>query len=151
MNFVRSDEVARIRAQLDHPVIDGDGHLIEFTPLVRNFLAEIAGEEIAARFDTLQNGSALTRQVPREAKRGLGMTRYAWWGVPTRNTLDRAMAEFFGPAADFFLKRIRRKSREQRTFRVNAVLRNGRVTLYDFAGEHRESEFEAMNFKRENP
>ena len=43
------------------------------------------------------------------------------------------------------------KSREERTFRVQEVLRNGRVTLYDFPGEHRESKFEAMNFNRENP
>lgn len=43
------------------------------------------------------------------------------------------------------------KNREERTFRINEVLRNGRVTLYGFEGEHRESEFEAMNFKRDNP
>jgi len=43
------------------------------------------------------------------------------------------------------------KSREERTFRISEVLRNGRVKLYDFAGEHRESEFEAVNFKRQNP
>ena len=36
MNFVRSDEVEAIRKQLDHPVIDGDGHLIEYNPLVRD-------------------------------------------------------------------------------------------------------------------
>jgi predicted TIM-barrel fold metal-dependent hydrolase len=92
LHYVRSDAVEKIRRQLDHPVIDGDGHLIEFTPLVRDFLVEIAGETVAARFDTMQNGSALARQVPLEAKRGLGMTRFAWWGVPTRNTLDRATA-----------------------------------------------------------
>lgn len=40
------------------------------------------------------------------------------------------------------------KSREERTFRIQKVLRNGRVMLYDFAGEHRENEFEAINFKR---
>ena len=43
------------------------------------------------------------------------------------------------------------KSREARTFRVREVLRNGRVTLHEFAGEHRKSEFEAVNFNRENP
>lgn len=43
------------------------------------------------------------------------------------------------------------KSREERTFRVREVMRNGRVTLYGFEGEHRESEFEAVNFNRENP
>ncbi|HPG26787.1 MAG TPA: amidohydrolase, partial [Myxococcota bacterium] len=92
MPYVQSDEVRKIRGQLDHPVIDGDGHLIEYSPLVRDFLVEIAGEEIAKAFDQLQNGSRLARQVPLEAKRGLGMTRFAWWGVPTRNTLDRATA-----------------------------------------------------------
>ncbi len=92
MNFVRSDAVEKIRGQLDHPVIDGDGHLIEYTPLVRDFLVELAGEEVAQSFDTMQQGGALARQVPLEAKRGLGMTRFAWWGVPTRNTLDRATA-----------------------------------------------------------
>lgn len=92
MNFVRSDEVEAIRKQLDHPVIDGDGHLIEYNPLVRDFLVEIAGEDVAAGFDQMLGGSALARQVPEEMKRGLGMTRFAWWGVPTRNTLDRATA-----------------------------------------------------------
>ncbi len=40
------------------------------------------------------------------------------------------------------------KNREERTFRITEVLRNGRVKLHDFAGEHRENEFEAINFKR---
>jgi len=92
MNFVRSDAVDAIRKQLDHPVIDGDGHLIEYTPLVRDFLVELAGEDIAKSFDAMQRGSEAARQIPYEAKRGLGMSRFAWWGVPARNTLDRATA-----------------------------------------------------------
>lgn len=43
------------------------------------------------------------------------------------------------------------KSRDERTFRVKDVLRNNRVTLHGFTGEHRESQFEAINFSRENP
>ena len=31
-------DTAAIRAQLDHPVIDADGHLVEFLPLIRDFL-----------------------------------------------------------------------------------------------------------------
>ncbi len=42
------------------------------------------------------------------------------------------------------------KSRQERTFRIKEVLPNGRVVLYDFTGEHRQSSFEAVNFKREN-
>lgn len=37
------------------------------------------------------------------------------------------------------------KSREERTFRIEKVMTNGRVILEDFAGEHRESEFESVN------
>jgi hypothetical protein len=41
------------------------------------------------------------------------------------------------------------KSREERTFRIKEVLPNGRVTLHDFFGERRQSEFEPVNFKRD--
>lgn len=39
-------------------------------------------------------------------------------------------------------------SRTERTYRIRQVLTNGRVTLYDFAGEFRETAFEAINFLR---
>jgi predicted TIM-barrel fold metal-dependent hydrolase len=92
MHFPRSAEVAAVRARLDHPVIDADGHLIEYNPLVRDFLVEEAGESVAKRFDALVHGSELMRQVPREKQRGLGISRFPWWGLPARNTLDRATA-----------------------------------------------------------
>jgi hypothetical protein len=41
------------------------------------------------------------------------------------------------------------RQREQRTFRIKDVLSNGRITLYDFEGEHREGAFEPINFLRE--
>ena len=40
------------------------------------------------------------------------------------------------------------KNREERTFRIREVLENGRVLLHGFAGEHRETEFEPVNFNR---
>ncbi|MEO8071664.1 MAG: hypothetical protein ABI891_01575 [Acidobacteriota bacterium] len=40
------------------------------------------------------------------------------------------------------------KNREERTFKVKKVLANGRVILYNFIGEHRQSEFESVNFNR---
>lgn len=40
------------------------------------------------------------------------------------------------------------KSREDRTYRIKSVLRNGRVTLYDFPDEHGEGSFEPLNFLR---
>ncbi len=42
------------------------------------------------------------------------------------------------------------KNRAERTFRIKEVMPNGRVVLYDFVGEHRQSSFEPVNFKRED-
>ena len=40
-------------------------------------------------------------------------------------------------------------SREERTYRIQKVLPNGRVVLHNFAGEFRETAFEAINFLRD--
>lgn len=44
---------------------------------------------------------------------------------------------------------MRSVTRDERTFRIQTVLSNGRVTLHDFNGEFRETAFEAINFLRE--
>ncbi len=41
------------------------------------------------------------------------------------------------------------KTREERTFRIEHVMPNGRVVLAAFLGEHREGAFEPINFLRE--
>ena len=40
------------------------------------------------------------------------------------------------------------RSREERTYRIQAVRKNGRVILHEFTGEHREGAFEPLNFLR---
>ena len=40
----------QVRAGLSHPVIDGDGHTIEFMPLLYDFVKDIGGSEIYDRF-----------------------------------------------------------------------------------------------------
>jgi hypothetical protein len=44
---------------------------------------------------------------------------------------------------------MRSVTREDRTFRIEKVLPNGRVTLRGIEGEYRETAFEALNFLRE--
>lgn len=41
------------------------------------------------------------------------------------------------------------KPREERTFKIEKVMTNGRVVLENFLGEHREGAFEPLNFLRE--
>ncbi len=90
--FERSQEVSDVRGQIDHPIIDGDGHLIEFVPWLRDLIVEIADESVAKQFDALVHGSAAIRGVPEDARRELGISRSSYWALPARNTLDRATA-----------------------------------------------------------
>ena len=92
MEFVASDEVRRIKSRLDHPIIDSDGHAIEYLPLVRDILKEQAGEDAVAALDRTTGGAAAMRGLAPEQMRGAGMIRISWWGLPARNTLDRATA-----------------------------------------------------------
>jgi hypothetical protein len=46
---VRSDAVAAIRSRFDHPVIDGDGHLIEYLPLLFDMVRDVAGPDVQKR------------------------------------------------------------------------------------------------------
>jgi hypothetical protein len=41
------------------------------------------------------------------------------------------------------------RTREERTYQIETVLPNARVTLHNFPGEYRETAFEGLNFLRE--
>ena len=89
--FVPSDEVAAIRRRLEHPVVDADGHQIEYLPLVRDFVVELAGTSAGADFDRIvESGKRILTVAPGDARRRLGLSRTGWWALPTRNVLDRA-------------------------------------------------------------
>jgi predicted TIM-barrel fold metal-dependent hydrolase len=91
MNYLPSDEVREIRSKIDHPVIDSDGHLIEYIPVVRDFIAEDFGKDMAAAFDRLTRSAAGRVAFPDpEQRRRNGIFSTAVWGIPTENTLDRA-------------------------------------------------------------
>jgi len=81
-----------LRDRLDHPVIDSDGHHIEFLPLVKDFLREIAGDDVLARFERVTRGSEIARQLDADQRRQLSLTRMPFWGLPASNTDDRATA-----------------------------------------------------------
>ena len=85
-------DATQIRAELDHPVIDADGHIIEFLPLLRDLVADEAGGAVADRFDALAGSAAVRRSLDEETKRAHSLARTGWWALPSRNTLDRATA-----------------------------------------------------------
>ena len=92
MSNANEKRVQEIVARLDHPVVDSDGHCIEYLPAVRDRLKELAGASVLERFDGVLRSGALARQLPDEKRRELGMMRMPFWGLPARNTRDRATA-----------------------------------------------------------
>src|SRR5262245_19779882 len=84
--------VAEIRAEIDHPIIDSDGHLIEYLPVVRDILREQAGESAVTGLDYVTSVGRYTRTLGREQMRANAFVRSPWWGLPARNSLDRATA-----------------------------------------------------------
>jgi predicted TIM-barrel fold metal-dependent hydrolase len=96
---------SQVRAQLGHPVIDGDGHFVELAPLVDeallSHLEAVGGRELrdrylgerdlagrAAPFDTTSVLAGRDADDVRRQWRAMP----SWWGWQTRNTLDRATA-----------------------------------------------------------
>ena len=72
---------AEIRAKVDHPVVDADGHMIETTFAILDFLKQVGGPEIAQRYeDNLW------------ANRSAAIRRAVWVGNSGPNTIDRATA-----------------------------------------------------------
>jgi predicted TIM-barrel fold metal-dependent hydrolase len=91
LTFAPPADVTEIRSRINHPIIDGDGHHIEYLPLVRDLLVDATDESFGVAFDQVVTSSQLRRQIPVEKMRQLGATRTSWWGLPA-DTLDRATA-----------------------------------------------------------
>ena len=60
------------RARLDHPVIDADGHLIEFMPAVRDHIRDVGGPKLVEEFDASMAGAEQAQALPDEARRAAG-------------------------------------------------------------------------------
>src|SRR5207244_6009859 len=82
----------KIRSGLSHPVIDADGHWLEYSPVMREEFRKIGGD---AAIEALEVASArvpssLKLSVAERARRRVGME--AFWSSPSENVLDRATA-----------------------------------------------------------
>ena len=81
-----------IHDQLGHPVIDADGHVLEYLPAVEPYLREALG---AAAFERYRSQSTpLQRIMDADTDRRLATRtpQSAWWGTPARNVRDLATA-----------------------------------------------------------
>jgi predicted TIM-barrel fold metal-dependent hydrolase len=86
-------ESQKIRARLNHPIVDSDGHTIENPHVLAEYIKSECGSKTAERFAASGGGYNLVIRGESLAEaRDRGITRGPWWGMPAANTLDRATA-----------------------------------------------------------
>jgi predicted TIM-barrel fold metal-dependent hydrolase len=84
----------KIRERLSHPILDADGHWLEFEPAVFDYLKDVAGADMVTRYKSWWRNRSIQvwyRLSPDE-RRDMRALRPIWWAVPAKNTLDRATA-----------------------------------------------------------
>ncbi|HKD70325.1 MAG TPA: amidohydrolase family protein [Candidatus Binataceae bacterium] len=81
---------AAVRARVNHPIIDSDGHAVEFGRALFECIAEVGGPGTVDRLRRLMPVSfgGLSYQQRREQR----LWRGPWWALPAENTLDLATA-----------------------------------------------------------
>ncbi len=82
---------ARVRASLSHPVIDCDGHWLEPTPVLIDYVRRVGGQDCADAMSNMQRDYGSREWYGADAGERLRRRwmRPAWWAFPA-NTLDRA-------------------------------------------------------------
>ncbi|PYO55163.1 MAG: amidohydrolase, partial [Candidatus Rokuibacteriota bacterium] len=85
-------EAAKIRGRLSHPVIDADGHWLEYAPLMREEFRRIGGDaaEEALAIASQRVPNSLRLSLAERRRRRIGQE--AFWSSPSENVLDRATA-----------------------------------------------------------
>ena len=83
---------SQIHARLHHPVIDADGHWLEFGPIVREQLRKIGGDQAVEGFGLFGAQVIKTLSMSVAERREQRIAQEAFWALPTKNTRDRATA-----------------------------------------------------------
>ncbi len=83
---------AKLRARLGHPVIDADGHWLEFGPVVADEMRRIGGDLAVQGFSERGHRVRESLAMSIDERRKRQIAQEAFWGAPTRNTIDRATA-----------------------------------------------------------
>src|SRR3954462_13466705 len=88
---MQQHRAAAIRANLNHPIIDGDGHWMEPIPVFLEYLSDVGGSSADDNIRALWHQSSEWDRVGWDEPPRKRLRRTIWWGV-TSNTLDKATA-----------------------------------------------------------
>src|ERR1700719_4298751 len=92
METAHTPRSAAIRARLNHPIIDSDGHTAEFEPALFDYLRDIGGSRALDRLLALPDSPLSFRwyNLSPQERRDQRQIRPHFWVHPAANTLDRA-------------------------------------------------------------
>jgi predicted TIM-barrel fold metal-dependent hydrolase len=81
-----------LHARLNHPIVDADGHWLEYGPVMREEFRRIGGEAAVEALATATSRvpSSLKMSVAERSRKRVGQE--AFWSSPSENVLDRATA-----------------------------------------------------------
>lgn len=79
---------AEIRAALDHPVIDGDGHTLELHPALIPYIGAVGGGDMQRRFESLLARAGVYPDL--QQRRAERCEHPGFWMNSARTELDRA-------------------------------------------------------------
>jgi predicted TIM-barrel fold metal-dependent hydrolase len=95
----KASRSARLKARLNHPVIDTDLHTFEFLPLLEDYVDKFGGPQLVDAFrrsfvrpanPKIVEGVPNWYDLSAEARAYYRVFRPAFWILPTKNTLDLA-------------------------------------------------------------
>ncbi len=85
-------EARKLRSRLSHPIIDADGHWIEYSPVMREEFRRIGGDAAAEAFAVASQRISGSLRLSLDERRRRRVGQEGFWSTPSENVLDRATA-----------------------------------------------------------
>src|SRR5271155_6019863 len=82
----------QVRSKIDHPIVDGDGHWVEYDPVFSEKMRKIGGDLAADGFLKSMGTTRELLSMPVAERQQKRLAQQAFWARQAENTLDRATA-----------------------------------------------------------
>src|SRR5689334_23484381 len=81
-----------VRSKIDHPIVDGDGHWVEYDPVFSDRMRKVGGDLAADGFLKAMGTTRESLSMSPAERRHKRTAQQAFWSRQAENTLDRATA-----------------------------------------------------------
>src|SRR5580693_5966571 len=82
----------QVRSKIDHPIVDGDGHWVEYDPVFSDKMRKVGGDLAADGFLKAMGATRESLSMTVAERRHKRIGQSAFWSRQAENTLDRATA-----------------------------------------------------------